>query len=210
MGLLYLMLTPKQPFLHPVNLIGLQLWYKLYPRWVSNFFRGGNHREYQRYGMDVWHRRLYIWEFSFRICWWTISNNIWLHSHWPSTQRRWGWHWRWTGYIADPADGPRANRCWIRTNFSEVCREKFKDYPRFSILTGKFEDTAFDNHTYDFIFSASAFHWVPEEIGYPKVFSRLKSGGVFSRFANHPFRDKGNPALAEEINGLWQIILQIP
>lgn len=84
-----------------------------------------------------------------------------------------------------------------------MCREKFKDYPRFSILTGKFEDTAFDNHTYDFIFSASAFHWVPEEIGYPKVFSRLKSGGVFSRFANHPFRDKGNPALAEEINRIY-------
>ncbi len=88
-------------------------------------------------------------------------------------------------------------------HFSQLCREKFKDYSRFSVITGKFEDAVLEDHAFDLVFSASAFHWVPEEIGYPKVFSLLKSGGVFARFANHPYRDKGNPALAEEVDRLY-------
>lgn len=88
-------------------------------------------------------------------------------------------------------------------NFSELCREKFKDYPNFSVITGKFEDAAFEENSCDLIYSASAFHWVPEEIGYPKVFSMLKSGGAFARFANHPFCDKGNPALTEDIERVY-------
>ena len=88
-------------------------------------------------------------------------------------------------------------------HFSALLKEKFKDYPRFSVITGKFEDTPLSENTFDLVFSASAFHWVPEEIGYQKVFSILKSGGVFARFANHPFRDKGNPALSQEIDQLY-------
>ena len=55
---------------------------------------------------------------------------------------------------------------------------------------------AFPAASCNLVYSASAFHWVPEEIGYRKVFDMLKSGGAFARFANHPWRDKGNPALA--------------
>ena len=88
-------------------------------------------------------------------------------------------------------------------HFSQLCREKFKDYPKFSIITSKFEDAEFEDNTYDLIFSASAFHWVPEEIGYPKVFSLLKNDGAFARFANHPFRDRGKTALMEEIDRIY-------
>lgn len=92
-------------------------------------------------------------------------------------------------------------------HFSEICREKFKAFPKFSVVTGKFEDVDFENECCDLIFSASAFHWIPEEIGYPKVFSMLKRGGVFARFANHPFEDKGRPELADEIQKLYQIYM---
>ena len=34
--------------------------------------------------------------------------------------------------------------------------------------------------------------------GYTKVFSVLKRGGVFARFANHPYRAKDNLPLSEE------------
>ena len=53
------------------------------------------------------------------------------------------------------------------------------------------------------IYSASAFHWIPEEIGYKKVFDLLKDGGVFTRFANHPYRDKGKLALSKEIDEIY-------
>lgn len=88
-------------------------------------------------------------------------------------------------------------------HFSELLKEKFKEYPEFSVITGKFEETEFCENSVDLVFSASAFHWVPEKIGYEKVFTMLKSGGVFARFANHPYRDKGNPLLSAEIDEIY-------
>ncbi|MCH5276007.1 MAG: class I SAM-dependent methyltransferase [Lachnospiraceae bacterium] len=87
--------------------------------------------------------------------------------------------------------------------FSKLCMEKFKEYQNFSIVTNKFENTDFSDNTYDLVYSASAFHWVPEDIGYTKVFSMLKSGGAFARFANHPYRDKGNLPLSEEMDRIY-------
>lgn len=92
----------------------------------------------------------------------------------------------------------------IGENFSRLCREKFKAYPNFSVVTGRFEDADLERSAYDLIFSATAFHWIPEAVGYPKVFSLLKSGGAFARFANHPYRDKGNPHLADAIDRLYE------
>ena len=87
--------------------------------------------------------------------------------------------------------------------FSELLKNKFKEYPKFSVITDKFEDISLEENAFDLVFSASAFHWIPEKIGYEKVFSILKKGGVFARFANHPYLDKGNPALAKEIDELY-------
>ena len=87
--------------------------------------------------------------------------------------------------------------------FSKLCKEKFKEYSNFSVITNKFENENFQDNMYDLVYSASAFHWVPEEIGYTKVFSMLKSGGAFARFANHPYRDKGNLPLSKEIDRIY-------
>lgn len=88
-------------------------------------------------------------------------------------------------------------------NFSKLCEKKFEEFEKFSVIIGKFEDVSLPDSQYDLVYSASAFHWVPEEIGYPKVYAMLKPGGAFARFANHPFRDKGNPALSAEIDKLY-------
>lgn len=88
-------------------------------------------------------------------------------------------------------------------HFCALCREKFAEYPGFSAINGKFEDVDFLPNHYDLVYSASAFHWVLEEIGYRKVFDMLKSGGAFARFANHPWRDKGNPALAAALDEVY-------
>lgn len=88
-------------------------------------------------------------------------------------------------------------------HFSELLKNKFKEYPGFSVITDKFENTEFAENAFDLVFSASAFHWIPEKVGYEKVVSILKPGGAFARFANHPYRDKGNPALSKEIDGIY-------
>lgn len=91
------------------------------------------------------------------------------------------------------------------TQFSELCKEKFKGYPKFSIITGKFEDIDLKEDVYDLVFSATAFHWIPEELGYPKVYSILKNGGVFAQFANHPYPYDGNSVLAKEMDKIYEM-----
>lgn len=86
---------------------------------------------------------------------------------------------------------------------SEMCREKFKAYDGFSIINDRFENAGFQDEGYDLVFSATAFHWIKEEVGYPKIYALLKKGGAFAQFANHPYRDKGNPVLSEEIDRLY-------
>lgn len=89
-------------------------------------------------------------------------------------------------------------------NFSRILMEKFGGYKGFKVITGKFEDVGLEDDAYDLVFSATAFHWVPEEIGYPKVYSALKSGGAFARFANRPRNSQNAPELAAEIDALYE------
>lgn len=42
-------------------------------------------------------------------------------------------------------------------HFSELCREKFKDYPNFSVITDKFENIDFANEAYNLVFSAKEY-----------------------------------------------------
>jgi Dimethyladenosine transferase (rRNA methylation) len=92
-------------------------------------------------------------------------------------------------------------------NLAELCRYKFEKFPKFSAVTAKFEDFECDNNSCDLIYSASAFHWIPEEIGYTKVFEMLKSGGVFARFANHPYQDKGREEIHQALQKIYAIYL---
>lgn len=87
--------------------------------------------------------------------------------------------------------------------FSALLKEKFSAYPKFSVITGKFEEAPLEEQSFDLIFSATAFHWIPEKEGYEKVYALLKEGGAFARFANHPFRAAGQPALGAEIDDIY-------
>ncbi len=53
-------------------------------------------------------------------------------------------------------------------NLAELCRQKFKEFPKFSAVTAKFEDYMCDNNLCDLIYSASAFQLIQEDIGYTK------------------------------------------
>ncbi|MDF2586948.1 MAG: dimethyladenosine transferase [Anaerocolumna sp.] len=88
----------------------------------------------------------------------------------------------------------------LGNNLAEFSKQKFIDYEKFEVKNMSFQDFDCPDNTYDMIYSASAFHWIPEEIGYSKVYKLLKSGGIFARFANHPYKDKGK----EEIHAAMQ------
>ena len=88
-------------------------------------------------------------------------------------------------------------------NLASRLKEKFSGYPGFTVITDKFEDAPLEKDNYDLVYSATAFHWIPEKEGYEKVYSILKRGGVFARFANRPRPGKDDPALQAEIEDLY-------
>ena len=88
-------------------------------------------------------------------------------------------------------------------NMARFLEEKFKAAPNFRVICETFEDFSGEDDTYDLIFAATSFHWIPEEIGYRKVFQLLKSGGVFARFANHPCIHPEQRDLFDRIQALY-------
>jgi SAM-dependent methyltransferase len=65
-------------------------------------------------------------------------------------------------------------------HMSEFLRERFGEYEGFKVITSSFENAELTDSGYGLIYAASAFHWVDAEIGCPKVYRLLNSGGVFA------------------------------
>ena len=76
-------------------------------------------------------------------------------------------------------------------NMAEYVKSKFAKYINFYVTNADFGEANLINNDYDLIYSATAFHWIPQEIGYPKAFDLLKSGGTLALFWNHPYMEEG-------------------
>lgn len=88
-----------------------------------------------------------------------------------------------------------------------LARERFRDRTNISIFQQTLQDYTGAESTFDMIYAATAFHWLPERYGYQRVYSLLKNGGCFARFAYHAGMDKGRNALAEEIQEQYKACL---
>lgn len=71
------------------------------------------------------------------------------------------------------------------TQMAGLLRAKYADRQNFTVRETLFEDAEGEG-TYDLLYSATAFHWIPEEIGYQKAKGMLKPGGAIALFWNHP------------------------
>ena len=91
----------------------------------------------------------------------------------------------------------------LGVDLAAFCVRKFAGNPGFKVVNLPFQEYTVPPGSVDLVYSASAFHWIPEEIGYRKVFDMLRPGGVFARFANHPYKDKGKEALHEAMQALY-------
>jgi ubiquinone/menaquinone biosynthesis C-methylase UbiE len=79
-------------------------------------------------------------------------------------------------------------------NLASYTREKFKIYENFNVVQSPFEDYECDDNKFDMLYSATAFHWIPEEVGYKKAYRIIKSGGTIALFWNRPSPNhKDNP-----------------
>lgn len=60
--------------------------------------------------------------------------------------------------------------------------EKYSEYQNFNALCTSFENYKCEQEAYDLIISATAFHWIKPEVGYPKAYTLLKRNGVMAVF----------------------------
>lgn len=88
-----------------------------------------------------------------------------------------------------------------------LCRfvaEKFRENPRFSVVHGEFEAWEAKEEAFDLVYSATAFHWIPPQTGYPKLFRLLKKGGAVALFWNRPFASRMEDAVHRRIQAVYQ------
>ena len=72
-------------------------------------------------------------------------------------------------------------------NLSRYCKKKFSKFSNFNIINSDFIEAELPTNSFDLIYSATAFHWIPKNIGYIKIKSLLKPNGAVALFWNHPF-----------------------
>lgn len=89
-------------------------------------------------------------------------------------------------------------------NLATLAKERLRKYANFSLYNLTLQDYICADNSFDLVYSATAFHWIPEEYGYRRVYNLLKSGGVFARFAYHAGADKGRRELTDEIQELYR------
>ncbi len=66
-----------------------------------------------------------------------------------------------------------------------IACENCRQYPNVQIRNTSFEGWESEINSFDLVMSATAFHWIPPEIGYPKVAQVLKKSGYMAIFRHH-------------------------
>ena len=83
-------------------------------------------------------------------------------------------------------------------------REKFAGYRKFRAVCSTFEDFSCSDGSFDLVFSATAFHWIPPEIGYPKAYRLLNRGGVIAVFWHLASIVEPKTELQQQIRAVYQ------
>jgi SAM-dependent methyltransferase len=74
-------------------------------------------------------------------------------------------------------------------NLSKILEEKLTPFPKCLVLTSPFEETDLEQHGYECVVSANAFHWVPKEVGYKKLALVSKPRGAIALLWSFPTFD---------------------
>lgn len=88
-------------------------------------------------------------------------------------------------------------------NFTQYMKDKYKSYDNFNIVNADFETYDFGMQKFDLVFSAATIQWIPEKIGFPKIYNILKSGGALAMFMTRSDEKSENEKLYEEIEKVY-------
>ncbi len=82
---------------------------------------------------------------------------------------------------------------------SQFVKEKYSDYPHFKVIHADFMQMDLPEASFDLIYCATAFHWLPHPECYKQVLRLLKDGGTLALFWNHPFPNRDHD-ITNQIN----------
>ena len=89
-------------------------------------------------------------------------------------------------------------------NLAALARKRLGRYPNFTLLEQTLQDYSCPGGAFNLVYAATAFHWIPEEYGYQRVYELLKPGGAFARFAYHAGPDRQRVELTQEVQELYR------
>lgn len=89
---------------------------------------------------------------------------------------------------------------------AEVARQNLSAYSAVEIVTANFETWPAPTATFDLAISATAFHWIAPDIGYPKLHETLKPDAALALFWNRPVRgaDGGEDDFFEVVQEVYR------
>ncbi len=99
--------------------------------------------------------------------------------------------------------GCRVTAVELGANLADYVRRKFAAYPLFRVENVAFEAFECPPESVDLLYSATAFHWIPEDTGYPKALRLLRRGGTLALFWNRP-APRGDDPLHVETQNLYR------
>ncbi len=74
--------------------------------------------------------------------------------------------------------------------FSRYVERKFKAYRNFHVINADFMQWPFQSNSFGMVYCATAFHWLPAEAAYLKIFDVLLENGTVALFWNHPYPNR--------------------
>lgn len=75
-------------------------------------------------------------------------------------------------------------------NLAEYVKDKFGEYKKFEVINSDFMEYPIETNSFELVYCATAFHWIPLEEGYLKARNVLKDDGTIALFWNHPFPNR--------------------
>lgn len=82
-------------------------------------------------------------------------------------------------------------------------KNKFGSFDNFQIVNSDFETYDYGQQKFDLVYSAATIQWIPENIGFPKVYNLLKSNGTFAMMLTRTDYKSPNEALYSKIQEVY-------
>lgn len=92
-------------------------------------------------------------------------------------------------------------------NLSLYTKRKYKNYSNLKVIQSSFEDYECNDNKFDMLYSATAFHWIPPEIGYKKSYRIIKDGGTLALFWSKSSLNNKNDLLYRKIQSIYYKLL---